>query len=251
MGKGLDRRIRVRAPWLAVLLVGGCEDAAAARGDRARGTEISSVARGEAPDVDRPAVDLEVIARRDMKHAALALVRRGDAIPFLQHEPRDGSPARPVRCDDPLEGAWGLWLDDVDGDGNAEAIVALHKRARFDDRLANRLHVYSFEEGRCVPAWRGTRLAGRFDAVTTHPGDDALRGRIDVHEWLGPRRRRVARYRWSGFGYRLERVHWEGEASPPAALVDDLDFGPRPAGALPDSDPDPDLDSDSDPASPP
>lgn len=250
MTQGLDRRMGVRTAWLAmVVAAGGCEEASASRRDAASPGGVSrptpEARAGDLAEAVRPVPEaagrapaqssapVEVIARRTMKHAALALVRRGDGIPYLQHEPEVGSPARRIRCDDPLEGAWGLWLDDVDGDGNAEAIVALHKRARFDDRLANRLHVYSFEEGRCVPAWRGTRLAGRFDAATTYPDDESRRGRIDVHEWLGPRRRRVARYRWSGFGYTLEHVRWEGTEPPPEAVVADLDFGPRPPEASP------------------
>jgi hypothetical protein len=137
---------------------------------------------------------------------------------------RDGTAPAPIPCDR-LTGAWGLWIDDVDEDGRAEAIVALHKPARFDPAPHNRLHVYGFEDGRCVPAWRGTRLTGRFDAVATDPED---RGAILVHEWLSPARRRVARYRWRGFGYVVDRVLWEGTEEPPAALAGVLDFGPPP-----------------------
>ena len=138
---------------------------------------------------------------------------------------RNGADPLPIFCDDRLEGAWGLWVDDVDGDGNVEAVVALNKKARFDDRLANRLHVYSFERSQCVPAWRGTRLAGRFDAVATDPDDH---GALLVHEWLSVTRHRVARYRWQGFGYRVDAVLWEGTGDAPVALVAELDFGPTP-----------------------
>ena len=171
-----------------------------------------------------PLDGLEVVAERSLRRARLILARdsTGRGHFFIG---ADGEPPAAIRCDDRLQGAWGLWVDDVDGDGNAEAVVALHKRAHFDDRLANRLHVYGFEGDRCVPAWRGTRLAGRFDGVTTDPEDH---GALVVHEWLSPTRRRVARYRWHGFGYRVDSVPWQGTEPPPPDLVAGLDFGPSP-----------------------
>ena len=63
---------------------------------------------------------------------------------------------------------------------------------------------------------------------TTDPDD---RGSLVVHEWLSPTRRRVARYRWHDFGYRVQEVAWEGSGPPPAELVADLDFGPPPASS--------------------
>ena len=176
---------------------------------------------------------LEIVAQRSLRRSVLILARDDTGRGHFVIEP-PGGPAESIRCDDRLEGAWGLWVDDVDGDGNAEAVVALHKRAHFDERLANRLHVYGFEDDRCVPAWRGTRLAGRFDGAATDPDDH---GALLVHEWLSPKRRRVARYRWHGFGYRVESVPWEGSDSPPTELVADLDFGPSPVDSPKPKDP--------------
>src|SRR5688572_6068997 len=140
--------------------------------------------------------DLEIVAARRLGDATLTLRRDRDGLGSLWLAPADAS-EHFVPCDR-LVGAWGLWVDDVDGDGFHEAIVALKKPARFDTTIENRLHVYGFEEGRCVPAWRGTRLAGRFDALAT---DAARPGTIVVAERLSAERRRVARYRWTGFGY--------------------------------------------------
>ena len=125
----------------------------------------------------------------------------------------------------PIAGAWGLWLDDIDEDGRAEAIVALRKPARFDPNLENRLHVYSFEGGRCVPAWRGTRLAGRFDALAVDPDRP---GTLIARERVAADRNRVARYRWNGFGYSVEAVLWEGQGAPPDALDDHLEAEGQP-----------------------
>lgn len=166
---------------------------------------------------------LRTLVTRTLRSTSLTLALQPDGTGQLLLE-RAGTPPSPIPCDR-LTGAWGLWIDDVDDDGQAEAIVALHKPAKFDPAPGNRLHVYGFEEGRCVPAWRGTRLAGRFDGVATDPAD---RGAIVAHEWLSPTRRRVARYRWRGFGYTVERVLWEGTEPPPAAIVRTLDFGPSP-----------------------
>ncbi len=114
-----------------------------------------------------------------------------------------------------LEGAWGLWLDDVDGDGRADVLVALRKRARFDPALENRLHVYAIDADSCVPMWRGTRLAGRFDALALEPGAPGV---VVAWERVGAGLRRVARYRWVSFGYALDRVLWSGSGASPAAL---------------------------------
>ena len=161
--------------------------------------------------------DLRVVAEQPLRRARLVLARdeAGDGVLFV--EPHGAAP-QPIPCD-PLPGAWGLWVDDVDGDGSAEAIVALRKRARFDRNVANRLHVYGFEDGRCVPAWRGTRLAGRFDALTAERDRP---GTLLVRERVGHARNRVARYRWNDFGYRVEEVLWEGPGAPPPTLNDRL-----------------------------
>lgn len=178
---------------------------------------------------DSPLDGLDIVGERSLRRARLILARDSAGQGHFFVAP-PGKPPEPIRCADRLEGAWGLWVDDVDGDGNAEAVVALHKRARFDDRLANRLHVYGFEGDQCVPAWRGTRLAGRFDGATTDPDDH---GALLVHEWLSPTRRRLARYRWHGFGYRVETIPWEGTGAPPPDLVANLDFGPSPVDPTP------------------
>lgn len=197
------------ARWsLALMLVSGCGGATEAEGVR--------------PEAPAPGPDGELVATHELGAATLSLYRDAEGLGTLWLQP-PGADARPVPCDR-LVGAWGLWVDDVDIDGHPEAIVALRKPARFDPRIDNRLHVYGFEHGRCVPAWRGTRLAGRFDALRTDP--DAP-GTLVVSERLGTDRRRVARYRWTGFGYAVEAVLWQGAAEPPADLMRDLVVAPN------------------------
>lgn len=156
---------------------------------------------------------------------ATALVRRalpdGGAIVLERDAAGDGhllragasGEARDLGCER-LEGAWGLWLTDVDGDGRPEALVALRKRARFDPVIANRLHVYAIAGARCVPLWRGTRLAGRFEALAREEG--APDGTVLALEQVGGGWRRVARYRWVDFGFAVERVLWRGRGALPA-----------------------------------
>lgn len=163
---------------------------------------------------------------RSMRDADLVLAIDRGGTGTLHVRTADASFAVPC---DRLEGAWGLWLDDVDGDGRAEALVALHKPAHFDPAPHHRLHVYAFDHGRCVPLWRGTRLAGRFDAIAVTRDRP---GTLVAHEWLSPTRRRIVRYRWADFGYRVDEVLWAGEhTSPPDVLYDDLD--PAPPGLPP------------------
>jgi hypothetical protein len=126
---------------------------------------------------------------------------------------------QPVTCDR-LVGAWGLWVGDVEGDGVPEAIVALRKPAKFDPVVENRLHVYAIEDGQCVPVWRGTRLAGRFDDI------EASGDRLLVKERVG-QRWRVAWYRWQAFGYRLQQTLWQGRGRPPARWRSMFEEGAR------------------------
>ncbi len=113
----------------------------------------------------------------------------------------------------PFAGAWGLWVDDVDNDDQVDLVVAMKKRARFDPVIENRLHVYALRGDRCVPLWRGSRLAGRFDKVTI------MGSKLLALERIGSKRRRVARYRYTGFGYAVDKVLWSGAGPPPARLT--------------------------------
>jgi hypothetical protein len=152
-----------------------------------------------------------VVARRSLASGALELEVDRSGVGRLVRVDGRGR-RRPVACDG-LPGAWGLWVADVDGEGKPEAVVALRKRARFDPVLENRLHVYSLVDGRCVPLWRGTRLAGRFDRLAVQGG------RLLALERIGGGRRRVAQYRWTGFGYAVERVIWSDTGALPGPLA--------------------------------
>lgn len=202
---GMGKCASSTASVLAVVFAVGCASEAPAVEARPEG------GRGEAPTAG-PASTSSVISRITTDRGSIALLRDADGEARLQHT-TPGGLTRNVACE-PLEGAWGLWVNDVDGDGRREVLVALRKRALHDPRLENRLHVYALEAGRCVPVWRGTRLAGRFEEVAVEV--DAP-GVLLALERVG-RTKRVARYRWSDFGYALEVELWRGDGEPPARL---------------------------------
>ena len=154
---------------------------------------------------------LTEIARAELRRGSVVLAADGDGDGHLFRVATNGR-ATPLPCER-LPGAFGVWLDDLDGDGRAEVLVALRKRARFDPIEENRLHVFGVEAGGCVPAWRGTRLAGRFERLAIPRRGH---GELLSLERVAGSVRRIARYRWTGFGYAVEAVLWRGEGLPPS-----------------------------------
>lgn len=197
------RWLRWAAPLGACALLPACRDPAGPVLSRSQ-----PPAQAAAPPPRALPPGLTRVSAAPLRDGALWLARDADGGGSLWLA--RGGAVLPLRCE-PLPGAWALLLDDVDGDGTLEAIVALHKPAKFDPVVANRLHVYAFDGDRCAPLWRGTRLAGRFDAVGTAEEP----GTLLVHEWLSPTRHRLARYRWHDFGYIVAQVDWSGEGELP------------------------------------
>jgi hypothetical protein len=162
-------------------------------------------------DADVPAAtSRREISRRSFGGGQLRLVVDRDGMGTLRYS-EPGKSEQEVPCD-PLEGAWGLWVGDVEGDGSPEAMVTLRKKAKHDPVVENRLHVYAIEDGQCVPVWRGTRLAGRFERLAVDGNRVLALERVHAG-------RRVAWYRWHGFGYRLDEILWQGRGMPVAKLM--------------------------------
>lgn len=112
-------------------------------------------------------------------------------------------------------------MGDLEGDGSPEAIITLRKPAKHDPVVENRLHVNAIEDGQCVPLWRGTRLAGRFERIAV-AGD-----RVLALERIGAGRR-AAWYRWHGFGYLLQKTLWQGNGLPSDKLLAMFREGKKP-----------------------
>ncbi|MDY0000138.1 MAG: hypothetical protein RBU30_02460 [Polyangia bacterium] len=172
-------------------------------GVRARGSAQKSAAKAMAGKTP--------IATASLGKDRLELRASPSGQPRILRIPPAGAP-RELHCG-ALQGAWGLWTTDVNGDGRTDLVIALWKKARFDPVLGNRLHVHTLAGDRCVPLWRGTRLAGRF--LRARPDGS----RLVVLEEVGGGRRRLARYAWTGFGYAMKEVIWQGSGAPPAALA--------------------------------
>jgi len=151
------------------------------------------------------------IVRRLFRGGFLALGVNERGYAFLYHGGFHHK-VHELHCD-PLEGAWGLWVADFARDGETEVLVALRRPARFDPVVENRLHMYRIIDDQCVPAWRGSRLAGRFDRIGVR------QGRLYAFERIGGGKRRIAEYRWSSFGFALRRVVWTGAGDPPTTLL--------------------------------
>ena len=203
----------IRVPWSMTRVVEGMLGACAALA-LACASEVPAPPQPVAAESSAalPAPALRPIESVTTDRGTLALLRDESGNGLLRHTTPDGL-TRDVDCE--LEGAWGLWVNDVDGDGRREVLVALRKRARHDPRVENRLHVHSLEGGRCVPVWRGTRLAGRFDDLAVDPDEPGV---LLALERAGASRR-IGQYRWSDFGYSLEAELWRGDGTPPAPLA--------------------------------
>jgi YD repeat-containing protein len=152
-------------------------------------------------DSTRPQGSRE-IARRPFGPGQLRLVVDAGGTGTLFYS-QAGTPEQAVPCDR-LTGAWGLWVGDLEGDGTPEAIITLRKPAKHDPVVENRLHVYAIEDGQCVPLW--------FERIAVS-GD-----RVLALERTGAGRR-VAWYRWHGFGYLLEETLWQGNGLPSGKLL--------------------------------
>ena len=147
------------------------------------------------------------IAHRPFGNGQLRLVADRDGTGTLLYADA-ATPEKVIPCD-VLTGASGLWIADVEGDGSPEIVVTLRKPAKFDPVVQNRLHVYTIENDQCVPVWRGTRLAGRFEHITVDGAYVKALERIGTG-W------RIARYQWHGFGYVVEKILWRGRRKPGA-----------------------------------
>jgi hypothetical protein len=100
---------------------------------------------------------------------------------------------------------WKVLSGDVDGDGEAEVVYAVYKKARFHPVLANRLFVFGWDGRQLYPKWLGSRLSRPFRDVALKDLDgDGTEELIALEEEKGGGLR-VMSYRWSGFGFEGER----------------------------------------------
>lgn len=100
---------------------------------------------------------------------------------------------------------WRVEAGDVDGDGVQEILVGVHKPTRYMPRPHHCLFVYRFQRGALKPFWLGSALSRPFtDFAAGFParGEPSMLYAIEL---TASGRRTVARYRWNGFGFTLQR----------------------------------------------
>ncbi len=96
---------------------------------------------------------------------------------------------------------WKLEVADIDGDGQLDILIAVHKMAHFDNQMRNRMFIFNFEDGVLVKKWTGSQIAGDWDQfyaeeLLSIPGDELM-----ILERLDERRSRLHIYYWLDFGF--------------------------------------------------
>jgi hypothetical protein len=107
---------------------------------------------------------------------------------------------------------------DIDGDGNLDLLVLVHKITRYDPKPAWRPFVYTLAEGQWVPKWLGSRV-GRplLEAALVHTRGGV---RLLTIEEFGEGETGLTLYHWRGFGFWGE---WTGEPGPPQSGLQVVD----------------------------
>ena len=96
---------------------------------------------------------------------------------------------------------WTIALGDVDGDGKDEVSVGVYKKTQFHRVMAKRPFIYSFEDNRLVPKWKGSRLSKPFTDYIFYDIDENGIDEIVSIEILENEEKVINTYKWKGFGF--------------------------------------------------
>ncbi|SHE95088.1 hypothetical protein SAMN02745784_02321 [Tissierella praeacuta DSM 18095] len=96
---------------------------------------------------------------------------------------------------------WKIAIGDIDGDGKDEVSVGMYKKSPFHQVMAKRPFIYSFENGRLEPKWRGSRLSKPFTDYDFYDIDGDSIDEIISVEILESNRKIINTYKWKGFGF--------------------------------------------------
>jgi len=96
---------------------------------------------------------------------------------------------------------WKIALGDIDGDGKKEVSVGVYKKAPFHQVLAKRPFIYSYENHRLNPKWRGSRLSRPFTDYNFCDIDGDGIDEIISIEILENEEKVINTYKWEGFGF--------------------------------------------------
>ncbi|WP_313757963.1 hypothetical protein [Tissierella sp.] len=96
---------------------------------------------------------------------------------------------------------WKIAIGDIDGDGKYEVSVGMYKKSPLHEVMAKRPFIYSFENGRLEPKWRGSRLSKPFTDYNFYDIDGDNIDEIISVEILENNRKIINTYKWKGFGF--------------------------------------------------
>lgn len=96
---------------------------------------------------------------------------------------------------------WKVIAGDIDGDGKDEISIGMYKKSPFHQVMAKRPFIYSFENGKLEPKWRGSRLSRPFIDYNFYDIDGDDIDEIISIEILENNRKVINTYKWKGFGF--------------------------------------------------
>jgi hypothetical protein len=99
---------------------------------------------------------------------------------------------------------WKVLSGDVDGDGEAEVLFVVYKKARLHPVLANRLFVFGWDGRQLYPKWLGSRLSHPFCDLALKDLDGDGVSEVVALEAEPDGGARAMSYRWSGFGFQAD-----------------------------------------------
>ncbi|MBU5436570.1 hypothetical protein KQI42_01040 [Tissierella sp. MSJ-40] len=96
---------------------------------------------------------------------------------------------------------WKISIGDIDGDGKDEISIGVYKKSPLHQVMTKRPFIYSFEDGKLEPKWRGSRLSRPFTNYIFSDIDKDGMDEIVSIEILEDNRKIINTYKWKGFGF--------------------------------------------------